>query len=352
MGVILALAAVSVVGALWQGAGSSALFVIGSAIAVVLIPSQTLAVAVIGLMLGTTALAIGAAWLKRAHPFQALMFAAADGLAVWGLWLSHLESTTWDLPGPGGWGAGSAMLALAAVARLGAGLVPMGRSHPALGMLGWWLGVVMACWAGPPALPVFAVAAGLMLVSALMGSHGSSALGFAGAVAAVAAGLGASEQAVAGIAGAGAAMALGAPVLGLFGWAAIPLSAASDLDVPSGLAAGLALPAVPLVMAIAVESAVGSRSRRLAGGVTGWLAIAVGVTRSPVLAVWLGAVGVLALALSRSLFDSSPVAPQPDPPAPEPVFVTPTLVVASGVWLLASASNVALFLRGLATDFL
>lgn len=352
MGLILALAAVSVVGALWQGAGPSALFVIGSAIAIALIPSQTLGVAVMGLMLITTAATIAAAWLKKAHPFQALMFAAADGLAVWALWLSHLESTTWELPGPGDWGRGSTLLALAAVARVGAGLVPMGRQHLALGMLGWWVGVLLAWWAGLPALAVLAVAGAILLGSALMGSHASSVLGFAGALAAAAAGLGASDAVVAGIAGAGAAMALGAPVLGLFGWAAVPLSAAADLEVPGGLAAGLALPAVPLLMAIAAEGAIASRSRRVGGGVTGWLAIAVGLFGGAVDAVWLVVVGVSALALSRALYVDSPIVPQPDRPAPEPVLVTTTIIVAGGIWLLAAASSAVLWLRGLATDFL
>lgn len=352
MGVIAALAAVSIVGALWQGAGPSVPFVVVTAMAMAFVPTQALGVAVLGLMLVTTAAAIAAALLRKAHPFQALMFAAADGLAVWGLWLHHLEATTWQLPNAGGWGRGSTLIALAAVARLGAGLVPTGKVHSALGLSGWWIGVVLALWAGPPALPLFAVAAGIILASALMGSSGSSVLGFSGAAAAVAAGLGASAATVAGIAGAGAAMALGAPVLGLFGWAAIPASAASDLDVPRALATGLALPAVALVLAIATEGAIGARSRRRGGGVTGWLALGIGLAGGGVRATWLVLAGLLGFALHRLFHDDAHAAPQPDTVAPEPVLVLPTTLAAMAFWAVASASLAALWLRGMATDFL
>lgn len=349
---IFAIAAVSVVGVLWQGAGPSAIFVAACAVAVALIPSQTLGVAVVGLITITTGVAIVAAWMRRAHPFQVLMFAVSDGLAIWALWLSHLGSTTWNLPGPGAWERGSALLGMAAVARIGAGLVPVDRAHMAVGMSGFWVGILLAWWAGTPALIVFAVGAAAILASALMGWHASSVLAGAGAIAAVAAGLGAPPAAIAAIAGAGAAMTLGAPVLGLLGWTAIPFGVVSGLGPPGGLATALALPAAPLVLALAAEGAIGARTRQRGGGLTGWLALGIGLSGSGLRVTWIAAAGLLAFAISRALYDDVQAVPELDPPAPKPVLVTQVLVGATSSWLLAAGGVAALWVRGLSTDFL
>lgn len=356
MGLIWVLAASSVLATLWQGAGPSVPILLASAGALVFIPTQDISVAVVALFIVPTLAALVGALLHRAHPFQALMFATADLMLVGALLLSHRQTTEWVLPGPGSWGRGTALIALAAILRSAVGLVPVGRRHMGVAMTGSWMGIVLAFWAGPAALLLLVIGAAVLLASSLLPTERTigTAMTHAGAVALGLAGVGAPPEVLAVVGAGGAATVLGSPLLGIFSWGLLPLSAASFLSIPSGLGATLVLVTTPLLLGFAVEHTMSVRNPHRGGRLVGSAAVAAAILmadqsqRASILLV-----GVIAIIAARYLMDrGTPKAPWVE--LDNSVVAYPRLVIASGFMVFASAAGILAFMaiEGFSTRFL
>ena len=356
MGLIWVLATLSVFATLWQGAGPSMLILLASAGALAFIPTQDISVAVIALFMVPTLAALVGALLYRAHPFQALMFATADLMLVGALLLSHRQTTEWVLPGTGDWGRGTALIALAAILRAAAGLVPVGRRHMGVAMTGGWMGIVLAFWAGPAALPLLVIGAAVLLASSLLPSTRTigAAMTYAGAVALSLAGIGAPPEVLAVVGAGGAATVLGAPLLGIFSWGLLPLSAASFLSIPSGMGPTLVLVTTPLLLGFAVEHTLSVRNPHRGGRVVGSAAVAGAILiadkshRASIVVVGLIAIAACWYLTERAI----PKAPWVEPDSPSIAY--PRLVTAAGFAVFASAAGIlaVMAIEGFSTRFL
>lgn len=212
-------------------------------------------------LLPTIVMGVGAL-LRRISPIPFLLIVLSDVAVGIALSLYQSKTSLWSLPPVGGWGAGAgALVAVAAVLRLGTASDVVDSREGGLLPMAWWQGVMLAYWAGTEAAVVLVVGgAALWATGAYLARSNLAALSLAGGTVAVAAALepGILPVLVIGLAGTG--LAMGERVAAPWAIAILPLSFISGaIELPTGLY--LALPALLFPPAWALMTARVSRIR-------------------------------------------------------------------------------------------
>ena len=179
----------------------------------------------VALFAGVTASVGVASVFRRSSYATFAVLAASDLLLAAALSVFQLETTRWDLPGIAAWGDARYLVTAAAILRLLGPFFQRGDESLCLAAAGWWQGLLLAWWAGPPA--AFGLCAGgavLLSLYLLRRSESGFGFGFAGAVAVAAAGLGIPAPVVFAAGAAGAAYVFGERVVSIWTMATIPLS--------------------------------------------------------------------------------------------------------------------------------
>lgn len=194
-----------------------------------------------------------AALFRRVSPTPFLIFALSD--IVLGIAFSIYQSRTalWTLPEVGQWGPAGAVVAAAAIFRLGGATVVSDHKEGGLVVLGWWQGAMLAYWAGGPAVAVL-VGGAIVLwgASAYYSASSLTGLTIAGGAVAIAAGLDAGLLGILSIGLAGTALALGERLVSVWAVGILPLSLVATLSIPGGQL--IAIPALLLPGAWAAMS--------------------------------------------------------------------------------------------------
>jgi len=273
-------------------------------------------VAFLGLFMIPTASVGYGAFRGRGGLLPFVAYAASDvGLAA-ALLHRHGVTALWSTPHPAHLGAGAALVAVAAALRL-AGLGGEGTCEPATGSVpqggratlehrtspgwgaavagvGWWQGLFLAWWVGPPAGAALATAAlGLCACGVLAGRgrRPGAGLVFAGALAALLAALGAGAATLAVVGLAGTAFAMGERAVSTATLVIAPLSAPAASGLLSQIRpwAPEALAVFALAWAAALHHLVlvpPSRGGRMPAALAAAGTLALLVGRGPVTTVW------------------------------------------------------------------
>jgi hypothetical protein len=206
------------------------------------------------LFAGVTASVGVASVFRRSSYASFAVLAASDLLLAGALTIFQLQTTRWDLPGIAGWGDARYLVAGAAILRLVAPFFERGDESLSLTGAGWWQGLLLAWWAGPPAAFGLCAGAALLLSFYLLRRSGSGfGFGFAGAIAAAAAGLGLPASVVFAGGAAGAAYVFGERFVSVWTMAAIPLSVLAQFTLDRlPAASALAAAAIPALIGLAV----------------------------------------------------------------------------------------------------
>lgn len=262
------------------------------------------------LFAGVTASVGVASVFRRSSYASFAVLAASDLLLAAALTIFQLHTTLWDLPGIAGWGDARYLVAGAAILRLAAPFFERGEESISLTCAGWWQGLLLAWWAGPPA--VFVLCAGAAFVLALYLLRGSESgfgfgfgFGFAGAIGVASAGLGMPPLVVFAAGAAGAAYVFGERVVSVWTMAAIPLSVFAQFTLERlPAASALAAAAIPAVIGVGVLALPrpGSFGGRGTAALVVASALVLGVQRG--FAIWivyaLIIVGTLTIAATRT----------------------------------------------------
>lgn len=177
-----------------------------------------------------------AALFKRMSPSPFLIFALSDIVLAIAFSIYQSKTALWTLPEVGQWGTGAGgVVAAAAIMRLGGATLVSDHKEGGLVALGWWQGVLLAYWAGAPAVAVLIGGAILLWgIASLIAPSGLTGLTVAGGVVAITAGLGGGLLGVLSIGLAGTALALGERLLSAWAVGLLPLSLATTLSIPGG----------------------------------------------------------------------------------------------------------------------
>lgn len=345
-------ALVSFLGFAWQGRGRSwpywLLGLAGFAAAIGREPSPLF----LALFVVPTFAAARAALRARAADGLFGSLALSDVLVALALTARHADTAAWTLPAPGRWGAGAALVAAAAMVRLGGAAI---GGDAAFRTLGWWQGLFLAWWAGPSAAGVLAAGALALGLLGLFGREaegGSGPLMIAGGLALLVSAVGLDEVGVSVIGLAATAFALGERAVAMWVLVLLPLSAAAGVESGEiGPSAIFPLAVFPAAWAAAGER-IGAAPVRGSGGRLSAAAAALLTLMFLSRWEWILYGAVLAAPAALWLTRMTPVLPE-ERPAPAPAPVAPWVSAAGWSALAATAAlETRLVIIGLGTGFL